>query len=109
MKVYINLCIYVCVCACVRACVHAFAFRFQAPKYYIDSLTVLEDCSICLALFQIDLFPDTIIYIFHISYILGGSPFSIEADFQGALHLTTNNKFHKQLKVKDVKIFELLI
>ena len=39
--------------------------------------------------------------VFHISYILGGSPFSNEADFQGALHLTTNNKFNKQLKVKD--------
>ena len=41
------------------------------------------------------------IFIFCISYILGGSPFSNKADFQGALHLTTNNKFHKQLKVKD--------
>ena len=44
---------------------------------------------------------DVAYFIFHISYILGGSPFSNEADFQGALHLTTNNKFHKQLKVKD--------
>ena len=65
----------------------------------LENVNLVETRKVCFP--QKFYFSHSVYVLFHISDILGGSPFSNEADFQGALHLTTNNKFHKQLKVKD--------